>query len=52
MGLCLQSWLLACIAARRLKVDMCVGNSSLYVCTELGGEWVWLSPYQSESISP
>ena len=34
--------LLACISARRLKVDVLMGNMSLYVCIKLGGEWVWL----------
>ena len=48
-GLCLQCWLLACIGVRRLKVDMWVGNMSLYVCTKLGGEWVWLIPHQRKS---
>ena len=31
---------------------MWVGDSSLCVCTKLGGEWVWFSGYDSKSISP
>ena len=49
-GLCLR--LLACVGVKRLKGCMWAVNSSLYVCTELDREWVWVNAHQRERISP
>ena len=41
-GVSFQGWLLAWIRLRELKVGVCIPTSSRDVCTNVGGEWLWL----------